>query len=109
MGEGRTGLLESIDRLGSITGAANQVGISYRRAWSYLQAMEARLGVKLVETQRGGEHGGGARLTEKARVLIKGYQELLAGMGKEMRKRSKGFFLDRRYAKLHNPEVTKKE
>jgi molybdate transport system regulatory protein len=58
LGEGRKRLLEAIERLGSITRAASEVGISYRRAWSHLQAMESRLRVKLVNTQRGGKHGG---------------------------------------------------
>ena len=80
-GEGRKRLLLAIDRFGSISRAASEVGISYRRAWSYLRAMEVQLGVKLVEAQRGGEHGGGARLTENARVLIKEFEKLLAGMG----------------------------
>lgn len=79
-GEGRKRLLEAIESYGSITRAASQVGISYRRAWGYLRAMEFRLGARLIETCRGGTHGGGARLTEEARVLMRTYEALVSGM-----------------------------
>ncbi len=91
-GEGRKQLLEAIGRSGSIIRAASQVGISYRRAWSYLQTMESRLRVRLVERQRGGSNGGGTKLTKDARVLIKEYEALLAGMGEGPDRRSKEFF-----------------
>ncbi len=75
-GEGRKRLLEAIDSLGSITRAAKEAGMSYRRAWTYLRAMEARLGSQLIETQKGGENGGGTKLTPDARALIKEYETL---------------------------------
>jgi molybdate transport system regulatory protein len=100
-GEGRKQLLEAIERHGSINRAARQTGISYRRAWSYLRTMESRLGVKLIETQRGGQNGGGATLTEDARLIIKEYEERLADMEGVLNRKSKDIF-DQRYAKMHN-------
>ncbi len=107
-GEGRRRLLEAIDRLGSITRAASHVGVSYRRAWSFLRAMEDRLGMRLVETQRGGENGGGARLTDEARVLLKDFEELLAATRETLKRKCKDFF-DHRYARLHDRGLTTKK
>src|SRR4030065_2382988 len=60
VGEGRFKLLKGIDKHGSINQAAKAAGIPYRRAWSYLHAMEDRLGIKLIVSQTGGYNGGRA-------------------------------------------------
>jgi len=76
MGLGRDKLLREIDRLGSISKAAKEVGMSYKKAWSFIKTMEDRLGVKLIETQRGGKQGGGARLTDDARELLGDFEQI---------------------------------
>lgn len=76
LGSGRRLLLEAIDRRGSINRAAQEMNMSYRKAWGALRAMEERLGVKLVERQTGGRDGGGAVLTEDARKFIKQFEIL---------------------------------
>lgn len=73
-GRGRMLLLKAIDRYGSINKASREVNISYRKAWSYIQTMEQRLSIKLVNKQTGGLRGGGATLTEEARDFIKRYE-----------------------------------
>jgi molybdate transport system regulatory protein len=75
-GKGRSCLLNAIDRHGSINRAAKEVNITYRKAWSYLDTMESRLGVKLVERKTGGRNGGGAILTDTARQLIRNYEQM---------------------------------
>lgn len=75
-GRGRRFLLEAIDRYGSVNQAAKDVNISYRKAWSHIKAMEERLGIKLVERRAGGKNGGGATLTDDARLFIKKYEAL---------------------------------
>ena len=75
-GRGRRFLLEAIDSHGSINQAAQEVDISFRKAWSHIKAMEERLGVKLVERQAGGKNGGGATLTDDARKFLKKYEAL---------------------------------
>ena len=75
-GRGKRSLLEAIDKYGSINRAAKEINISYRKAWSYLNAMEERLGMRLVDRQTGGKDGGGARLTENARTILKKYKDL---------------------------------
>jgi molybdate transport system regulatory protein len=62
-GDGKIDLLERIAETGSIQKAAQEIGMSYRHAWGFLQKMEKRGGIKLVETQVGGREGGGAKLT----------------------------------------------
>ena len=81
-GSGRRYLLEAIDKHGSINQAAKEINISYRKAWSYLNTMEERLGMKLIERQTGGKDGGGAALTENARTILKQYKDLESGLQK---------------------------
>jgi molybdate transport system regulatory protein len=75
-GRGRRFLLEAIDIHGSINQAAKEVGVSYRKALSHIQAMEQRLGISLVVRQAGGRHGGGATLTPEARVFIRKFETM---------------------------------
>jgi len=75
-GKGRRILLEAIEKYGSINQAAKEINISYRKAWSYINVMEDRLGIKLIERQVGGRNGGGATLTAQARAFLKQYGEL---------------------------------
>jgi molybdate transport system regulatory protein len=79
MGEGRRNLLNYIDKKGSISQAARDLGISYKKAWSYIRNMEDRLGIKLVEKCVGGRGGGGTKLTAEGKVLIDKYDRLQSG------------------------------
>jgi molybdate transport system regulatory protein len=91
-GRGRRFLLEAIDTHGSINRAAQEVDISFRKAWGYIKAMEERLGVKLVERQTGGKNGGGALLTDEARDMLKKYEALEKGIQELVDKRFKAIF-----------------
>ncbi len=84
---GRGMLFHAIDKHGSINMAAQEMGISYRRAWGYINAMEERMGVKLVETRKGGAHGGGAELTSEARELLAKFERLERGLNRFVDKR----------------------
>lgn len=75
-GRGRRFLLEAVDRFGSINRAAQEINISYRKAWGYIKAMEERLGIELVRRERGGRYGGGAKLTGEARLFLRKYAVL---------------------------------
>lgn len=66
----RAVLLQTVQDTGSISAAAAKLGVQYRTAWQKINEMETRLGVKLVDTQIGGQHGGGARLTSAAQVYL---------------------------------------
>jgi len=74
-GEGLFELLQEIDQRGSINQAAQSLNMSYRQAWGQVKKAEARLGERLLATRVGGETGGGAQLTPKARNLVKRYKE----------------------------------
>lgn len=92
-GRGRRFLLHAIDRYGSINQAAKEISISYRKAWSYIKAMEDRLGIKLVERHAGGKNGGGATLTHEAREFLRKYEMLEEGIRD---------FVDERFRKIFN-------
>jgi formylmethanofuran dehydrogenase subunit E len=80
-GRGKVLLLKAIDRHGSISQAAKEVNIPYRKAWGYIKAMEERLGIPLVECKAGGKNGGGATLTPEIRDFLAKYDRI----EKEMR------------------------
>ena len=86
-GSGREALFKAIDRLGSINKAAKDINLSYRKALSYIQTMEQRLGKSLVERKTGGLHGGGAYLTEDAREFMKKYEQLEEGVNEMLDKK----------------------
>ena len=91
-GSGREALFRSIDRLGSINKAAKDINLSYRKALSYIQIMEQRLGRKLVERKTGGLHGGGATLTTEAKDFMKKYELLEAGINEMLDKKFQDVF-----------------
>lgn len=76
----RVALLEAVDATGSISGAAERMGVHYRLAWSRIHEIEGRLGVKMVETQTGGVGGGGAKLTPAARDYIRKFHAFSDGL-----------------------------
>ncbi len=79
-GSGREALFKAIDKLGSINKAAKDINLSYRKALSYIQIMEQRLGKRLVERKTGGLNGGGALLTKDAKEFMKKYEMLEEGV-----------------------------
>jgi molybdenum ABC transporter molybdate-binding protein len=76
LGKGRLELLEGIDRWHSISAAARQMGMSYRRAWLLVQSINEAAGEPLVEAATGGHHGGGAALTARGRTALSVFREL---------------------------------
>ena len=77
LGPGRADLLELIDRHHSIAAAAKQMGMSYRRAWQLIQAVNAAAGEPFVEATAGGVGGGGATLTPRGRRAVAEYRRLV--------------------------------
>ncbi len=63
-GPGKAKLLNAINRYGSISGAAKSMNMSYKRAWDLVMVMNASFREPLVTTIVGGQHGGGATLTQ---------------------------------------------
>ncbi len=101
-GSGRRALLEEIDRLGSINKAARSVNVSFRKALSYIQSMETRLGKNLVIRQIGGRNGGGANLTADARNLLVKYRELESGVNEMLDSKYKEVFKNNNLQGVHH-------
>ncbi len=76
LGPGKAELLEGIAATGSIAEAGRRMGMSYQRAWSLVQTLNAGFAEPLVERQRGGSGGGGARLTATGEQVLLIYRAI---------------------------------
>jgi len=76
IGPGKIALIEAIGETGSITGAARQLGMSYRRAWLLLEELNGALKKPAVDSAQGGQNGGGSVLTDTGRALIELYRRV---------------------------------
>jgi molybdate transport system regulatory protein len=76
MGPGRADLLEGIAETGSIAAAGKRMGMSYKRAWSLVRALNEGFGAPLVETTRGGAAQGGATLTADGAFVLARYRAM---------------------------------
>ena len=75
IGPGKAELLDQIAATGSIAGAARQMGMSYRRAWQLVDAMNRCWQGRIVETIPG-RSSGGAHLTELGAGILAKYRKL---------------------------------
>lgn len=76
LGPGRAELMERIARTGSISAAAREMGMSYRRAWLLVEATNSAFVEPLVTTNTGGSGGGGAQLTEFGMSMLARYRAM---------------------------------
>lgn len=76
MGPGRADLIDAIDRTGSISAAAREMKMSYRRAWLLVETTNASFIEPLVVTNTGGSGGGGASVTEFGRGIVEHYRAM---------------------------------
>jgi molybdate transport system regulatory protein len=74
IGPGKIDLLEHIELHGSLSQAARELGMSYRRAWLLLDELNRSLTEPVASTAVGGLRGGGARITSTGRALVKAYR-----------------------------------
>lgn len=78
MGPGKADLLDAIRAQGSISGAGRAMGMSYRRAWLLVDAMNRCWKRPLVETSPGSARSGGARVTPFGEDVLTHYRALQA-------------------------------
>jgi molybdate transport system regulatory protein len=78
IGPGKIKLLELIDALGSISAAGRRMGMSYRRAWLLVDALNRCFREPLVASHAGGAHGGGAALTAAGCAVVRHYRAVEA-------------------------------
>jgi molybdate transport system regulatory protein len=76
IGPGKIALLEAIREQRSISAAARRLGMSYRRAWLLVDAMNRLLAAPVAVTVTGGPRGGGAVLTPLGERLVATYRSI---------------------------------
>ncbi len=74
VGPGKIALLERIAESGSLSQAARDLEMSYRRAWQLLESLNVSFRERVATTSKGGVGGGGAVLTPFGRELIRTYR-----------------------------------
>jgi molybdate transport system regulatory protein len=76
VGPGKIELLEAIHRSGSLSQAARDLGMSYRRAWLLVDSLKSSFRESVTIAETGGKGGGGVTLTPFGRQLIRSYRAL---------------------------------
>jgi molybdate transport system regulatory protein len=76
VGLGKIELLEGIARTGSLSKAAREMRMSYRRAWLLLEDLNRSFDQPVARASVGGRGGGGAILTAFGQRLVNGYRKL---------------------------------
>jgi len=82
IGPGKVALLEAIVDAGSITAAAKQMGMSYRRAWLLVDDMNRCFKKPVVDSAKGGKEGGGTVVTDAGLEVISLYRGIEAQAAK---------------------------
>jgi len=72
IGEGRSKILENIEKTGSINKTAKMMKMSYKGVWSKIKVTERYMKMKLVETDK----KRGSRLTPEGKELLEKYNDL---------------------------------
>jgi 8-oxo-dGTP diphosphatase len=86
LGEGRAELLELIDERGSLSGAAKEMGMSYRYAWGQVRRINEAAGAPVVDSTRGGPTGGRTSLTPLGRELVDAFRRVEDALQEEARR-----------------------
>lgn len=84
-GPGPAQLLRLIEETGSISRAAQAMGMSYRKAWDIVDNVNTRGSKPFVIAQKGGQRGGGAQLTETGKKALVAYEKLAGKIEKIVR------------------------
>jgi molybdate transport system regulatory protein len=87
LGPGKIALLEGIARRGSLSQAARDLKMSYRRAWLLLESLNTSFRRPLVITATGGKGGGGAAITPFGNELVAAYRTLESDIAQRARAR----------------------
>ncbi len=75
LGPVRIGILEAIDRFGSVTDAAKAVGMTYRQTWFLVHEMNKRLVEPPVQIRRSGRSSG-AILTPSGKAIVSNFRKM---------------------------------
>lgn len=66
-------LLSAIHTTGSLQQAAKEQNVSYQHAWNTITHLNKVAPLPLVDLRRGGEHGGGASISDYGQRILKDY------------------------------------
>ncbi len=92
LSEWRLDLLKAVDETGSLSEAAERLGVPYRTAWYKLKDIEETLGMKLLATHSGGADGGHSELTPEAQELLARFRRVTAGVAEYVEARFRAEF-----------------
>lgn len=76
VGPGKIALLERMRDCGSLSRAARELDMSYRRAWQLLDSLNTSFNEPVIVTSVGGKGGGGSEITQLGLDLIDTYRTL---------------------------------
>lgn len=76
LGGGRLQLLNAIEREGSLSKAAKALGMSYKRAWTLMDAVNRSAKEPVVAKTIGGRKGGGTTLTPYGKRLVAAFEKI---------------------------------
>lgn len=79
IGPGKADLLQGVRETGSIAAAGRRMGMSYKRAWRLMEAMNECFAEPLTIATKGGRAGGGARLTIRGEAVLACFRRIEAG------------------------------
>jgi len=73
LGDGKWQILKAVDKEGSLTGACQKLGLTYRRTWGDLKKIEQQMGFPLLNKSRGGKEGGMSELSPQGKALVEAF------------------------------------
>ncbi|MBJ7880413.1 LysR family transcriptional regulator [Gelidibacter salicanalis] len=76
VGEGRVELLKAIEAKGSLSKAAKSIGMSYKKAWTLVDAVNKSAKEAVVTKTVGGTNGGGTIITPYGKRLIAAFETI---------------------------------
>lgn len=80
IGSGKVELLQRVSETGSISAAAKDMGLAYRRAWFLLETLQLCFEEPLFTSARGGSTQGGTSLTPLGQELLQEHEKHLAAL-----------------------------
>ncbi len=76
LGEGRVKLLKAIEEHGSLSKAAKSIGMSYKKAWTLVDAVNKSAKEAVVTKTIGGQQGGGTIVTPYGKQLVEAFENI---------------------------------
>lgn len=102
MGPGKAELIERIGQTGSISAAARAIGMSYRRAWQLVEALNRDFNQTVIATAIGGKRGGGAQATAFGKALAAQFRHMEGKASRAIAPDLRRFSLQLRGPKKHS-------